>query len=473
MTVLRSLFAGEQRTLTKALFNKAVFEDAHVEAGVSVDQEKALRLIAVNRCIRLQAETVASLPVDRYKVQSDDRLTLSRPVWMERPNPETSWFKFVERIVSCHQTDGNAFILTSGYDELALPQELWLLDPRKVDIKRDDDNGLYYEYEGGEKFTPYNRQGARRGDVLHVPAFSYPGSLRGLSPIDIAREGIGLGLAAEKFGSRFFGSGQHLSGVIEVPGSPKQEAVDKLRSNWVARHSGSNKSHMPGVLTAGATWKPTSISPEQAQFLESRKFQVSEIARLFGVPPHLIGDVEKSTSWGSGIEEQNRQWLNLSLLPQIIRVEEALNQFVPRGQFVKFNLAGFLRADIKTRYESYGLLLDRGVITGNEVRRLEDLNSLEGLDTPRVPLNTTTVGAEEDPDGRSVTVQPRFNVNMPEQRMPKVEVHPPSVTVNPPEVNVTVEPAQVHVEPRMVLESKPKRIQVKENGKAVREYTEV
>lgn len=322
-----------------------------VWSGMDVSQEQSLRMTTVFRCVRLICETLAALPVDAVRSRGDIREPVPRPpAWIETPNPEDTWFTFAERIFESLAMDGNAFVAITARDALGFPAELWTLHPRVVDVRRRTPTGeIVYVWTGYgtqtlTRFGPTNPT----GDVLHL-RLAAAGGLRGLSPLDLAKQAIGLALAAEKYGARFFAEGQTLSGVISLPateGARSKEYVEQIRANWQAHHAGTSSSHRPGILTGGATWTPLSITNEQAQFLETRRFQVEEIARLYGVPPHMVSSVTNSTSWGTGIEQQALGFARFSLLPWIVRFEQAFSQLLPRGNYVKLNQRGFDPAPI-------------------------------------------------------------------------------------------------------------------------------
>jgi HK97 family phage portal protein len=217
-----------------------------------------------------------------------------------------------------------------------------------------------------------------------------------MSPLEQAKQAIGLGLVAEKFGAKFFGQGQTMSGVIQLPASTpalSQEHIKVMRETWEAAHSGSDVSHRPGILTGGATWQGITIPPEQAQFLETRKFQVEDVARIYGVPAHLIGLEEKNTSWGTGIEAQTTGFLRFTLLPHIVRLETAFSQLLPRGQFINLDTKAFLRADKKTEADVLQTELQNGVISFNDWRAILDLPPRRGGDSYMVPLNMQIIPA--------------------------------------------------------------------------------
>jgi HK97 family phage portal protein len=222
------------------------------------------------------------------------------------------------------------------------------------------------------------RATATGGNIWHIPAFKMPGAITGMSPIAKARQGLALAMAAEEYGARFFSNDARAGGIIEFPAGakPSQETIKSMLLRWKKHHQGTRNAHMPGVLEGGATWKQITISPDEAQFLDTRRFSVTEVARLFRVPPHLISDVEKSTSWGTGIEEQNLGWITYSLRPWLERLEQATNIFLPGAAFVKFNVEGLLRAQTEARYSAHATAIQWGFKNVDEVRALEDMPPL-------------------------------------------------------------------------------------------------
>lgn len=367
-----------------------------VHAGVNVSQETALRLNTVMRCIRLISESVASMPQDVFRRQGEARVPVGRPpAWLEMPNPETTPFEFLERVTESLAMDGNAFVIITGRDAMGFPSELWTLNPRQVEVKWSRGRTVF-EWAGEAPVRVLSRFGPSNpnGDVVHVRLAS-AGGLRGLSPLEMARQSIGLGLVTEKFGAKFFGRGQTMSGVIQLPQSDvsrSQAFIAQMRQDWEDAHSGSDLAHRPGILTGGADWKPLTIPPEQAQFLETRKFQVEEICRIFGVPPHMVGHTEKSTSWGTGIEQQALGFVRFVLMPWLVRIEQAMSLLLPRGQFFRFNQRALLRADTKAEAEAFSKLIQVGVMSRNEARALMEFEPAPGLDTFLYPSNLFPVG---------------------------------------------------------------------------------
>lgn len=398
MGVIQRLFRPEQRAIDKmALWGQGADIGDEVDAGVAVSQDTAMRLIPVYACIRVNSETLASLPADAVRSRSTvpGREPVPRPPrWIDTPNPETTWFELVQRVVQCLLLDGNAFVLITARDAQGYPQELWTLNPRDVDVKRTGNGRTRFVFGGTvplSRFGPDNPA----GDVLHIKLMD-DGYGRGMSPIEQARQGIGLGLASEKSGSKLFGQGMQMPGVIELPAMNAQNtqvAVDAMQAAWQARHGGTDNAHKPGVITGGGHWNSISVTPEQAQFLETRKFQVIEIARLYGTPPIVIGEVDVQSSWGTGVEQQVIGWYRFGLLPQIIRLEQGFSQLMPRGQYLKLNVKGLLRGDLTAQTEAYVKAVTNGWMSRAEVRELEDMPPEDGLDEFLYPASETPLSA--------------------------------------------------------------------------------
>jgi HK97 family phage portal protein len=291
-------------------------------AGVMVNETTALQTSAVYACVRVISEAIASLPLKVYVYDNSDR-NGSTPVpehplyhlLYHAPNPEMTSFSFRETLMSHLLIYGNGYaqIIRDGGGRII---GLYPLLPNKMDVSRNERGEIYYTYwrdrdEAGSR----GKSDAiilRREDVLHIPGLSFDG-LIGYSPIALAKNAIGMAIAAEDFGSTFFSSGATPSGILEHPGGFEDKQIESLRQAWDAIHKGTHNSSQVAILTDGAKYHQISIPPEQAQFLETRKFQLNEIARIFRVPPHMIGDLERSTF--SNVEQQSLDFVKYCLNP--------------------------------------------------------------------------------------------------------------------------------------------------------------
>jgi HK97 family phage portal protein len=375
-----------------------------VHAGVSVSEETAQRVTVVHRCIEILAGTLASMGWGAYRKQGPASIEVDRPGrWLTEPNPETTPFELVERIVESLALTGNAFLLITARDALQYPMEVWPINPRQVTVVTLDSGRTAFDWTGGgSRIQRLSRYGPDRpsGDVLHLKLRTHGGN-RGLSPIeDVARQAIGLALVTEKSGARMFGKGMMTPWAVQLPQSEQggvgrtKEHLDLMRDTFAEQHEGPDRSWRPLFLTGGATLAKIGITPEEAQFLETRRFQVEEIARLYGIPPHMVGAVERTTSWGTGIEQQSLGFHRYTLLSYIVRIEQALSQLLPRGQFVKLNQRTLLRADAKTEAEVASRLLEHAVLNFDDVRGLYEMPPRPGGKRYMLPANMVLLGSD-------------------------------------------------------------------------------
>lgn len=347
----------------------SLFGGPRTFAGKRVTQRSSLQMIAVYQCQSIIIDGIATLPVDHFRKVGDRREEVpadQSPRWIRQPNPFQTPVEFWSRVVQSLLSDGNAFIATIRNKRGAI-QALYCLHPGDVHINAG---------KLGENTYTVNGEQFDRSQILHIPGFVFGNEARGLSPIDIAREAIGLGQTAEEFGARFFSQGVTMSGVIEHPGMPNKDEAKLLREMFRKTHGGVKNSHAVGILTGGASFKPITVTPEQAQFLETRRFQKSEIAGLYRVPAYRV-DPSVTSTWGSGIEEQNKSLILDTYLPWAVRIEQAISTFLLAGpQFIKFNFDARQRPTTKERYEAYQKGIDAGFLCLDDVRALEDMPPL-------------------------------------------------------------------------------------------------
>lgn len=358
-------------------------------AGVPVDDVSALSMLAVAACVRILSETVSGLPFDAVRSKGDLRLPIEpAPKLVQDPFGGadaidgyglTRKLGFNQIMVSL-LLRGNAFINIAAIDEFGTPSLLQVLCPDTVRVDVDKQTGQRIYKVNGEPFP------AAR--MVHIVGLALPGQPVGISLLQYAKRTIGLGIAAEEFGSMFFGSGAHMSGLITVPGDLDRDQARALKENFESKHSGLRHAHSVGVLTGGAEWKPISVNPDEAQFIQTRQMQISEIAMLFGVPPHMIGQTDRTTSWGTGIEEQTLGFLKYTLQAWVQRIEDAWSAMLPTGMKARFNFEGLLRSDTATRYASYQAARTAAFMTPNEIRAKEDLPPIDGGDDLYAPLNS-------------------------------------------------------------------------------------
>lgn len=363
---------------------------AYTPAGVPITEDTAMQLLAVAACVRILSEAVAGLPLDAVRMQGTVRrpldpapLIIADPFGGQNNSAMNGRRTGIGQMMVSLLLRGNAYCQVLARNSLQLPVRLRVLHPDRVRCRWDPAGS-------GMKVYKINKTVVPSQDIVHIMGMSFPEAATGMSVISYARSAIALGLAAEEFGARFFGSGAHMSGVIKVAGDLTPEKARELKETFSSSHAGLQNSHAVGVLTGGADWTPISINPEDAQFLATRQFQVSEVAMLMGVPPHMIGQTDRTTSWGTGIEQQSLGFLRYTLESWTGRFEEAWTPLLPRPQVARFNYGGLLKTDTLNRYTIYQAARNAAIMTPDEIRALEDMPPLpdgKGQDA-FAPLNS-------------------------------------------------------------------------------------
>lgn len=344
-------------------------------SGKSVTERSAMQTTAVYACVRIIAETVASLPLHVYGyTDSGKERVYNHPLYRilhDIPNTEMNSFIMREVMMSHLLLWGNSYsqIIRNGRGEITA---LYPLMPEKMTVDRGADGNLYYKYNS-------DKQGSfvfRKDEIFHIVGLGFDG-LIGHSPIAMAKNAIGLCIAAEEYGSSFFSNSGTPSGVLEHPGVLKEP--EKVRDAWNKAYGGSGNAHKVAVLEEGMKFNPISINPHEAQFLETRKFQVNEICRIFRVPPHMIADLEKSSF--NNIEQQSLDFVTNTIRPWLVRIEQSIFQQLlseedQKNYFAKFNVDGLLRGDFQSRMNGYAVGRQNGWLSANDIRELEDLNRI-------------------------------------------------------------------------------------------------
>lgn len=353
-------------------------------AGAKVNEFTAMQTTAVYACVRILAESIAGLPLHLYEYRGNGKERVPQhPLYFllhDAPNPEMTSFIFRETMMIHLLLWGNSYaqILRDGRGRV---MGLYPLLPNRMSVGRDESGEIVYTYTPMSESNPHlkgQRQiTLRREDVLHIPGLGFDG-LVGYSPIAMAKNAIGIALATEEYGAAFFKNGARPGGVLEHPGVLKDPS--KLRESWHAVYGGTMNTGRIAVLEEGVKYQQIAIPPEEAQFLETRKFQIDEIARLYRVPPHMVGDLEKSSF--SNIEQQSLEFVKYTLNPWVVRWEQALQKALltekeRKDYFIRFNVDGLLRGDYKSRMEGYAIGRQNGWLSANDIRSLEDMNPIE------------------------------------------------------------------------------------------------
>ena len=359
-------------------------------AGVNINNKTAFEIVAFFSAVSLISDTISTLPVDcLYKKDGEIYPFRPRPTWVDQPDVDNTRQAHYQQVLVSLMVDGNSF--TRVYrDRSGEIVNLIVLDPQTVEIKR---NAL-----GRKMFAVTGEKNLLGSDeILHITDLLEPGALRGVSRVTKLSNALGVASALQSYAATFFGSGSSTSGVIEFPGpllTPEQ--AKNLQEGFDSRHKGWRKAHKTGVLSGGATYKPTTVPNDSAQFLESRRFAVEEIARAFNIPLHLLG-VPDTASYAS-VEQNAIQFVTHTLRPYVEKIEWAYTRLLPTPAYIKFNVNGLMRGDFQTRIQAYSVGSQAGFLSVNDIRRMEDMRSVEGGDAYRVPLANVNLSAADLPE---------------------------------------------------------------------------
>lgn len=359
-------------------------------AGPAVGSDSALQIGAVYACVRLISDTVSTLPVDSFQRRDGQRVPLRpRPAWLSQTDLGCTWADHVQQVAVSLLIDGNAFVEVRRGTE-GEPAALLVHDPRGVEIRQ----------AGSDvEFVLADRRVLPRADgpapnMLHLTECRRPGQLRGVSRVSQARQSLGLAAALEEFAARFFGQGSQAGGVLQTDAALTEEQARQLVMGWEKAHKGLRRAHRPAVLHSGAKFTKTTVDNEQAQFLQSRQFAVEEIARIFRVPPHMIGVTTPGAMSYASVEANAIQFATYTLRPIVAKLENAYSALLPgTGSFVRLNMDGILRGDLGSRYTAYAQGVQGGFLSINDIHRLEDMPPVDGGGVYRVPLANVDLAA--------------------------------------------------------------------------------
>ena len=381
MSLISGLFRSRDKPTNSTNGSGYRFLFGGSNSGKNVNERSAMQMTAVYACVRILSESIAGLPVHLYQYvdSGSKQKAIEHPLYRllhDEPNPEMTSFVFRETLMTHLLLWGNAYaqIIRNGKGQVVA---LYPLMPNRMSVDRDNKGHLFYQYQMQDSDAPTAKSGTvilKPSDVLHIPGLGFDG-LVGYSPIAMAKNAIGLSIATEEYGAKFFANGATPSGILEYPGTVKNP--EAIRESWNAGFGGSSNAHKVAVLEEGMKYTPIAISPNEAQFLETRKFQIDEIARIFRVPPHMVGDLEKSSF--SNIEQQSLEFVKYTLEPWIVRWEQSLNRALlseteKAAYFVKFNVDGLLRGDYQSRMNGYATARQNGWMSANDIRELENLD---------------------------------------------------------------------------------------------------
>lgn len=389
MTVLAGLMRRSIEDPTRPLTDASLISllgGAPTHSGISVTERNAVKFIAVYRAVSLVAGVIASLPL-----QAKSGFEIVEVGLLKNPHPDMTAMELWERVLWQILLGGNTFASKIRARDRSIayldPYDMGSVGVRRIKKSAKNPWGKEFDVrtvDWPKVLTPE--------DVLHIPGPGYDG-VEGLSPIGVARQGIGVGLAAEEFGARHFGSGSLIAGVLQTDQPLEEPQAESIKKRWQLKTAGLAHAHEAVVLDRGLKWTQIGIPPKDAQFLETRKFAVTDVARLYGVPPHLLADTEKSTSWGTGIEQQNIGLIIFTLAAWMTRIEQRVaKECLSSKLTVDFDTAEILRGDLKSQMEAAGIAVEKGIWTGNEARKGQRLAPIAGGDLRTIPSNWSILG---------------------------------------------------------------------------------
>jgi HK97 family phage portal protein len=359
-------------------------------AGVNINNNTAFEIVAFFSAVSLISDTISTLPVDAlYRADGEIYPYRPRPAWVDQPDVDNTRQAHYQQVLVSLLVSGNSFTRVFR-DTKGEVVNLVVLDPTTVEIKRNALGRKMFQVEKEAKLLTSE-------EIVHITDLLEPGALRGMSRVSKLSDALGVASALQSYAATFFGQGATTSGVIEFPGPLLTgEQAKTLQDGFDSRHKGWKKAHKTGILSGGATYKQTSVPNDSAQFLESRRFAVEEIARAFNIPLHLLG-VPDTASYAS-VEQNAIQFVTHTLRPYVEKIEWAYTRLLPTPAYLKFNVNGLMRGDFQTRIQAYSVASQAGFMSVNDIRRLEDLRSVEGGDVYRVPLANVNLSASDLPE---------------------------------------------------------------------------
>lgn len=368
MSLISRIFTGppkEERILTSANFGLP-WNSYESTGDEDFSRGGAMSLTTFFACVRLLADAVSSLPITALKTNGLVPIPVKpQPALLSNlPYPKMTWQSWLWMLMESLAVTGNAYLWITARDDRNRATALMPVHPRFVTVELPNADIM----EWPDPIYHINGKAVPSEDLVHIKRFPVAGSVLGMSPVHKAASAIGLSLHAEEYGRRWFKDSANPSGILTTKEDLSELQAKMTLKRWV---QGNRNRRMPAVLGSGMTWQPISITPEESQFLATRQFQRAEIAMWFGIPPHMIGDTEKSTSWGEGIDAQKDGFLTFTLEPWLNCIEQALSLLLPRGQEAKFDLDAIMRGDSAKRWQTYLIGRNTGAYSVNDILIME------------------------------------------------------------------------------------------------------
>jgi HK97 family phage portal protein len=387
--MLGRLVNGEERAVSfQTIWGSGADVEISNEAGVIIDDKTSMQIVAFFSAVNLISDTISTLPVDTFIRRDGVRSPYRpKPQWVNQPDVDTTRQAHYQQVLISMLVQGNAYVRVFR-DRAGEVVNLVCLDPKTVEVTRNGIGRKMYRVDGEKRML-------NSEEILHIPDLLEPGALVGTGRITRLKDALGLASALQKYASGFFGSGATAQGIIEVQEPLTRDQARELAETFDSRHKGWRKAHRTGVLTRGAKYNKTQVDNDSAQFIESRRFAVEEMARAFNIPLSFMG-IPGTQSYAS-VEQNAIQFVTHTLRPYIEKLEWSYSTLLPNEAFLKFNIDGLLRGDVNSRVQAYSTMTTLGAYSVNEVRRFEDLPPVEGGDSHRVSLAMVDLTAQGIP----------------------------------------------------------------------------
>lgn len=376
---------GENRAISfQSVWGMGADLDLVNQSGSVINAKTSFEIVAFFSAVSLISDTISTLPVGAYRrVNGERQAVFPRPQWVDQPDVDQTRSAHFQQVLVSLMTFGNSYtrVFRNGQGEVV---NLVVLDPMKITVTRSAIGRKIFHYEG-------EANALTSDDLIHITDLIEPGAIKGLSRVEKLKEALGVASSLQSYAARFFGQGSTTNGIIEFPGDLKPDQAKQLRDGFDSAHKGFRKAHRTGVLTGGAKYVSTTVANDAAQFLESRRFAVEEIARAFNIPLSMMG-IPGTQSYAS-VEQNAIQFVTHTLRPYIEKIEWSYSKLLPNQEFLKFNVDGLLRGDFNSRVSGYNSASLTGWLSVDDIRRYEDLPAVEGGNVYRVPLANINLSA--------------------------------------------------------------------------------
>lgn len=379
---------GESRAMSfQSMWGAGLDWNTATWSGSRISYDNAFMVSATYGCVRLIADTISTFPANTYVRRDGERYEYPRPDWVVEPDTNTTMADHLQQVLVSMLLSHGACVRVyrnAGGEVVALVP----LNPQLVEPRRNQFGEVEYVWHDGLAVIPAS-------DMIYIPALRKPGQVKGIDPISELKQVFGSASAIEEFAARFFSNGSNVGGIIELPQTISKDQAATVKEVFEDGHRGNRKSHRVGVIGGGGKFVKTTVDPNEAQMIESRRFMVEEIARVYRVPLHMLQVAAPGVQSYASNEENALQFASYTLRPLVAKIEAAYSKLLPGEAFLRLNMDAILRGDLTTRFAAYSSAIQAGYMTINDARRLEDMKPIDGGDVLRVSLANVNIAAAD------------------------------------------------------------------------------